>query len=82
MLSPAPSAKRSEVHPKDDEVYPIDTVVRLKKTGEFAIIVGHGFLKDGVGFLHYEGIIEGRGDGHYALYHNDIELECEARKST
>lgn len=67
-------------HPKDDEVYPIGTVVRLKKTGEFALIIGHAFLKDNRNFLHYEGRIEGRkhssDTSHYAIYHDEIELEA------
>jgi hypothetical protein len=63
-------------HPKDHEVYPIGTVVRLKRTGEFARITDHGFQHGGRGFLNYIGIIEGRGDGRYALYHDDLELEA------
>ena len=57
------------------EIYPLDTVVRIKKTGELALIRSHTFLKDGRAFLHYLGIIEGRGDSLWALYHDDIELE-------
>jgi hypothetical protein len=56
--------------------FPVDTVVRLKKTGEFAIIKRVAFLNDEKSFLHYEGTIEGRGKGLYALYPDDIELEC------
>lgn len=63
------------MHPKDSEIYPIDTVVRLKKTGQFAIIKSHTFVYDGKGFLYYEGEIEGRL-GQYALYHQDLELEA------
>jgi hypothetical protein len=63
-------------HPKDYEVYPIGTVVRWKKTGEFAVIKNYTFLKEGRGFLNYLGIIESRGDKLYALYHDDLELEC------
>lgn len=62
-------------HPKDNEVYPQDTVVRIKKTGQFAMIRVRTFLKDGNGFLNYLGEIEGR-KGLYALYHDDIELEA------
>jgi hypothetical protein len=62
------------MHPKDNEVYPIGTVVRIKKTGVFAIIRKHGFLKDGKNFLHYLGEIEGK-EGLFALYHDDIEVE-------
>jgi hypothetical protein len=49
------------------DVYPIDTVVRLKKTGQFAIITSHNLLnKSEFGFLNYLGEIEGR-KGPYAL---------------
>lgn len=61
-------------HPKDDEVYPTGTVVRLKKTGEFAIIRDHTFQHMARGFLNYLGGVEGR-DGLYAIYHDDIEVE-------
>lgn len=61
-----------------NEIYPLDTVVRLKKTGELAIIRSHTKLKDE--FLHYLGVIEGRGDGLWALYHQDIELECPPKR--
>jgi hypothetical protein len=64
------------MHPRDEDAYKADTIVRLKKTGQFAIIKRPTFLKDGKGFLHYLGVIEGRGDGLYALYHSDIDLEC------
>jgi hypothetical protein len=62
-------------HPKDDEIFPIDTTVRLKKTGEFAIIKHHDFQFHGRGFLNYRGVIEGRGEKLWALYHDDLELE-------
>ena len=61
-------------HPKDHEAYPVDTIVRIKDTGQFARIVGHTFLKDRKGFLNYLAEIEGR-NGQYALYHDDIDLE-------
>lgn len=61
-------------HPKDSEIYPVNTVVRRKKTGEFAKIKAHTFQKDGKGFLNYLAEIE-EHDGLYALYHDDIELE-------
>jgi hypothetical protein len=64
------------MHPNDDELYPPETVVRIKKTGEFAIIKNVVFMMAGNGFLHYEGIIEGKGDGRYALYHEDVEVEA------
>lgn len=69
------------MHPKDDEVYPVETVVRIKKTGEFAIIKSRTFQKDGRGFLNYLAQIDGRGEGDlYALYHDDIELEHLPKK--
>lgn len=59
---------------KDEDVYPIETVVRIIKTGQLAIIKRQAFLKDGKSFLNYLGAIEGRGNGLYAIYHQDIEL--------
>ena len=56
--------------------YDVGTVVRLKKTGEFALITDVCYLMDRKNFLNYLGVIEGRGDGKYALYDADIELEC------
>lgn len=54
------------------------TVVRLKKTGEFALIHERVCLmKRPENFLHYMGIIEGRGPKPvWALYDDDLELEC------
>lgn len=63
-------------HPKDDKVYPIETVVRLIKTGQMAIIKDRVFLKDEKNFLHYRALIEGRGEGLFAIYHSDVELEA------
>jgi hypothetical protein len=65
---------------KDNEIYPLDTVVRIRKTGEFAMIKDQVFLKDDKNFLHYRGIIEGRGDGLYALYHEEVDLEALPKK--
>lgn len=62
-------------HPKDHEVFPVGTVVRLKKTGEFAIITHVDFRNGDRDFQNYRGTIEGRG-GPYALYHDDLELEA------
>jgi hypothetical protein len=63
-------------HPKDDEAWLVGTVVRIKKTGEFAIVASKAFLTDNTrNFLHYEGPIDGRGEGHYVFYHDDVELE-------
>ena len=59
---------------KDSEVYPVGTVVGLR-TGQFAIIKQVCFLNEEKNFLHYLGEIEGK-HGLYALYHDDIFLEC------
>jgi len=56
--------------------YPIGAVVRIKKTGQFAIIKERSFLKSEENFLNYLAIVEGRCEGLYALYDDDIELEC------
>jgi hypothetical protein len=61
------------VHPRDEDAYPVGTIVRLKKNGQLAKIVDRGFLMGGKNFLHYLGEIEGR-PGRYALYHDDLEL--------
>lgn len=62
----------------DEDTYPIDTVVRLKKTGEFARITKRAWLRPEIQkfFLHYEAIIESRGDKAFTIYHDDIELEA------
>lgn len=61
-----------------DNLFKPETIVRLKKTGEFARIKNVVFLKDGKTFMHYEGEIEGREEGAlWAMYPDDIELECE-----
>jgi len=63
-------------HPKPNEVYAADTVVRIKKTGEFARIIAPVYLMDKA-FLHYHAEIEGREPGSmWALYHDDIEFEA------
>jgi hypothetical protein len=59
-------------HPKDDEIYPVGTVVRWKKTGEFAIITKHGFQHEGKGFRYYLAEIKGK-QGNYCLLHDEIE---------
>jgi hypothetical protein len=61
--------------PREEEIYAVGTVVRIKMTGQFALITDLSYLKDKKNFLNYYGLIEGRGDGHYALYHDDLELE-------
>lgn len=62
---------------RDEEIYLPGTVVRLKKTGEFAIVRQVFFLRPELryGFLHYLAEIEGRRPGQYAIYHQDVELE-------
>jgi hypothetical protein len=65
----------SRMHPKDEDVYPVGTVVRIKKTGQFAIIRQVCFQFNGRGFLNYLAEIEGH-EGLYALYHDDVELEA------
>lgn len=66
---------RAVAHPKPEEVFPVGTVVRLKKTGEFALITDRTMLM-GWHFLHYLGRIEGRGDGNWCLIHDEVELEA------
>ena len=61
----------------DSEVYPIDTIVRLKDTGEFARITGHNWLRPETNqhFLNYYAELEGK-EGVFAIYHHDCELEA------
>jgi hypothetical protein len=61
----------------DADVFPAGTVVRIKKTNEFALIKKIQWLRpeSAKHFLHYEAEIEGK-IGIYALYHQDLELEC------
>jgi hypothetical protein len=61
---------------RDEDTYPIETVVRVKKTGQFAIIKKRTFLKDEKNFLHYLAIIEDRGPGLYCIMHDEVDLEC------
>lgn len=63
--------------PKDENVDPIDTIVRIKRTGEFARISNHGWLRPEIKkyFLHYEAEIECRSPDIWILYHDDIEFE-------
>lgn len=51
---------------KDSDVYPVGTVVRIKRTGQFALIKDRCFLKDGRNFLNYLAEIEEKG-GDYAI---------------
>jgi hypothetical protein len=59
---------------KGEDAYSVGTIVRIRKTGQFAIIRKKIFLKEGMNFLHYLGEIEGR-EGLYSLYHEDVDLE-------
>jgi nuclear transport factor 2 (NTF2) superfamily protein len=63
-------------HPKDDEVYYAGTVVRWKRTGEFALIKHATYrFPGGGGFMHYMAEFQDRA-GSWVLYHDDVELEC------
>jgi hypothetical protein len=42
---------------KDSDVYPVGTVIRIKRTNEFSIIRNHTFQKDGKGL--------------YCMFHDD-----------
>jgi hypothetical protein len=67
--------------PRDEELFQVGTVVRIKNTGQFALITKLSYLKDNKNFLNYYGLMEGRGDGHYALYHDDLELESSPNEN-
>lgn len=62
---------------KDEDVWPLDTIVRLKKTHEFARIVSHTWLRPEIPryFLHYSVEIEDRG-GPWCLLPGEADLEC------
>lgn len=59
---------------KGEDTYSVGTIVRIRKTGEFAIIRKRLFLKESKKFFHYIGQIEGT-DRLRSLYHEDLELE-------
>lgn len=60
---------------KIESVYPINTAVRLRKTGEFAIIKKRTFLNS-ENFLNYLAVIEGRSERDLnAIYHEDVDPE-------
>lgn len=65
-------------HPSEEEVWPVDTVIRHSKTGEFAIIrkvVRH----TGGKFQYY--LIEREGlPGQYCAIHDEWELEALPKK--
>lgn len=61
-------------HPREEEVWPEDSVIRKQKTGEFAIIkqvVRH----IGGKFQYYLVEIEGK-KGQYCALHDEWELEA------
>jgi hypothetical protein len=58
-----------------DNNCPIDTIVRWKKTGEFARIVSHTYQFNGQNFLNYLAEFEDR-KGPYCLMHDDVIFEC------
>lgn len=60
---------------KVKDVYPIGTVIRIRRTGEFAIIKQRTFLNP-ENFLNYLALIEGRDDGLYCVFHEDVDLEA------
>ena len=57
----------------ENEIYPIESVVRLKRTNEFAIIKKYTFQNGGKGFLNYLVQVEDR-QGLYCWFHYDIDL--------
>ena len=63
---------------KDEDVYPVGTIVRLRKTGEFARITQYCWLRPELQkyFLNYLAEIEGMVPlGLYAIYHDEVDLE-------
>ena len=64
---------------KDSDVYPVGTVIRIKRTNEFAIIRTHTFQHLGKGFLNYLVEIEDK-QGLYCAFHHDIDLEHLPRR--
>lgn len=58
----------------DSEIYPIDTVVRWKRTGEFGLIKSYTFQHEQRGFMNYLVEVEGK-QGLYCWFHDDIDLE-------
>jgi len=59
----------------DDQIYPIETVVRWKRTGEFGLVKSYTFQHDNKGFMNYLVEVEGR-EGLYCWFHDDVDLEC------
>lgn len=56
----------SMAHPKDSEIYPLNTVIARNRTGEYAIIRNHTSQVEGREFLNYLVEIEGR-EGPYPV---------------
>lgn len=64
-------------HPKDDEIYPVGTIVKLKSgkhAGKKARIDKQVFRMNGKGFMYYLGPIERPSNGPYALFHSELEV--------
>lgn len=59
----------------DSEIYPIETVVRWKRTGEFGIIKKYTFQHEQKGFMNYLVLVEGK-EGLFCWFHDDVDLEC------
>jgi len=51
-----------------------DTVVRVKRTGEFAVVIKRCFCGSGKSPIHYEVRMESGGIS--VKYHIDLEYEC------
>jgi len=61
---------------RDEETYPIGTIVRIRATGQFAIVVKKFFANEGKGFMNYLAKVEGKGEDLVELYHDDIDAEA------
>lgn len=65
-------------HPKDNELIPIDKVVKIiagTNKGKKARIKQYIFLNGDKGFLNYLEFVQGKGRDLYTLYHDDIEID-------
>lgn len=64
-------------HPKDNELLPIDTVVKIiagTNKGKKARIKQYTFVSGDKGFLNYLCYIQGKGKDLYAVYQDDLEI--------
>jgi hypothetical protein len=61
-------------HPQEHEVWPVNTVIREIKTGQFALIKKQARMLDG-SFQHYLVEVEGK-EGQYCAIHDRWELEA------